>query len=214
VAVLYPNVRGSTGFGKSFVKLDDGMKREDSVKDLGALFDWIGRQRTLDAGRVMVTGGSYGGYMTLAAAVHYSDRLRCAAASVGISDFVTFIENTQAYRRDLRRVEYGDEREPAMREFLRRISPLTNAEKIACPMMIVQGANDPRVPAGEAEQIVSSLRGRGHPVAYLLASDEGHGFAKKPNADFQFYATVQFVREHLLGEGLHKGAVRGPLESH
>ncbi len=185
VAVLYPNVRGSTGFGKTFVALDNGPKREDSVKDIGALLDWIARQPDLDASRVMVTGGSYGGYMTLACAVHYSDRLRCALSVVGISNFISFLTNTEGYRRDLRRVEYG-------------ISPLNNAERIRIPMFIVQGANDPRVPRSESVQMVERIRANGGPVWYLEAKDEGHGFRKKSNADYQFYATVMFIREHLL----------------
>lgn len=201
IAVIYPNVRGSTGFGKTFVSLDNGFKREDSVKDIGALLDFIAKQEDLDASRVCVTGGSYGGYMTLAVATNYPDRIRCGIASVGISNFVTFLENTQAYRRDLRRVEYGDERDPAMREHLTKISPLTNVAKITAPMMIVQGANDPRVPASEAEQIVASLKGRGQEVWYLLGLDEGHGFAKKPNQDYQFYSTIAFLKKHLLGDG-------------
>ncbi len=198
VAILFPNVRGSTGFGKTFVALDNGPKREDSVKDIGALLDWIARQPDLDASRVMVTGGSYGGYMTLACAVHYSDRLRCALSVVGISNFITFLTNTESYRRDLRRVEYGDERDPEMRAVFERISPLNNAERIRIPMFIVQGANDPRVPRGESIQMVERIRANGGPVWYLEAKDEGHGFRKKSNADFQFHATVMFIREHLL----------------
>ena len=198
VAIIFPNVRGSTGYGKTFVALDNGPKREDSVKDIGALLDWIAQQPDLDASRVMVTGGSYGGYMTLACAVHYSDRLRCALDVVGISNFITFLTNTESYRRDLRRVEYGDERDPAMRAIFEQISPLNNAEKIKIPMFIVQGANDPRVPRGEAVQMVERIRKNGGPVWYLEAKDEGHGFRKKSNADFQFYATVMFIREHLL----------------
>lgn len=198
VAILFPNVRGSTGYGKTFVALDNGSKREDSVKDIGALLDWIAQQPDLDASRVMVTGGSYGGYMTLACAVHYSDRLRCALDVVGISNFITFLTNTESYRRDLRRVEYGDERDPEMRAIFERISPANHAAKIKIPMFIVQGANDPRVPRGEAVQMVERIRANGGPVWYLEAKDEGHGFRKKTNADFQFYATVMFIREHLL----------------
>lgn len=198
VAIIYPNVRGSTGFGKTFVALDNGPKREDSVKDIGALLDWIAQHPDLDATRVMVTGGSYGGYMTLAAAVHYSDRLRCALNVVGISNFISFLTNTESYRRDLRRAEYGDERDPGMRAIFERISPLNHAEKITVPMFIVQGANDPRVPRSEAIQMVERIRANGGPVWYLEAKDEGHGFRKKTNADFQFYATVMFIREHLL----------------
>ena len=198
VAILYPNVRGSTGFGKSFAKLDNGRLREDSVKDIGALLDWIRTRPDLDASRVMVTGGSYGGYMTLAAATKFDDRIRGSLSVVGISNFVTFLENTEDYRRDLRRVEYGDERDPAMREFLLGISPMNHAQEISKPLFIVQGRNDPRVPYTESEQMVATVRAKGGPVWYLLADDEGHGFAKKPNQDFQFYATIAFVQSHLL----------------
>jgi dipeptidyl aminopeptidase/acylaminoacyl peptidase len=198
VAILYPNVRGSTGFGKSFAKLDNGRRREDSVKDIGALLDWLRTRPDLDASRVMVTGGSYGGYMTLAAATKYDDRIRSSLSVVGISNFVTFLENTEEYRRDLRRVEYGDERDPAMREFLLGISPLNHAQKISKPLFIVQGKNDPRVPYTESEQMVATVRAKGGAAWYLLAEDEGHGFAKKRNADYQFYATVAFIQNHLL----------------
>ena len=198
VAVIYPNVRGSTGFGKTFARLDNGRLREDSVRDIGALLDWIRTRPDLDASRVMVTGGSYGGYMTLAAATKFDDRIRCSLSVVGISNFVTFLENTEDYRRDLRRVEYGDERDPTMREFLLGISPLNHAAKISKPLFIVQGRNDPRVPWTESEQMVATVRAKGGPVWYLLAEDEGHGFAKKRNQDFQFYATVAFIQAHLL----------------
>ena len=198
IAIVYPNVRGSTGFGKTFSLLDNGEKREDSVKDIGALLDWIATRPDLDADRVMVTGGSYGGYMTLAVAAHYSDRIRCSLDVVGISNFVTFLERTEAYRRDLRRAEYGDERDPKMRELLQRISPLASAAKIGKPIFIVQGRNDPRVPVTESEQMVAQLKRQGTPVWYLVANDEGHGFAKKKNADFQFCATVAFVQRFLL----------------
>jgi dipeptidyl aminopeptidase/acylaminoacyl peptidase len=200
VAVIYPNVRGSTGFGKTFVGLDNGMKREDSVKDIGALLDWIATRPGLDAARVMVTGGSYGGYMTLAAATHYSARLRAAVDVVGISNFNTFLKNTESYRRDLRRAEYGDEQDPKMAAFFDRIAPLNNAQKIAIPLFVIQGGNDPRVPLSEADQMVERAQQNGKPVWYLMAKDEGHGFAKKSNADFQFYATVMFVRRYLLDE--------------
>ena len=199
VAVIYPNVRGSTGYGKEFVKLDNGMKREDSVRDIGALLDWIGQRPELDASRVMVTGGSYGGYMTLAVATNYNDRICCALDVVGISNFNTFLKNTESYRRDLRRVEYGDERDPQMAAFFERIAPLNNAGKISRPLFVVQGANDPRVPYTEAEQIVARVKQNGKPVWYLKAKDEGHGFRKKNNVDFQFYATVEFIRRYLLG---------------
>jgi dipeptidyl aminopeptidase/acylaminoacyl peptidase len=198
VAILFPNVRGSSGYGKTFLTLDNGFKREDSVKDIGAFLDWVAKDAGLDAERIAVMGGSYGGYMTLASLVQFSDRLRCGVDVVGISSFVTFLKNTQDYRRDLRRVEYGDERDPAMAEHLQRISPLTNVDKIRKPLFVVQGQNDPRVPVTEAEQMVKAIRDHGGVVWYLMAKDEGHGFGKKRNVDFQFLSTIQFLREHLL----------------
>jgi dipeptidyl aminopeptidase/acylaminoacyl peptidase len=198
VAIVYPNVRGSAGYGKTFLTLDNGFKREDSVRDIGAILDWIARDPGLDRARVGVIGGSYGGYMVLASMTHFIDRLRCGIDVVGISNFLTFLKNTQDYRRDLRRVEYGDERDAQMAEHLRHISPLTNARKITKPLFVVQGQNDPRVPVTESEQMVKAIRGSGGQVWYLMAKDEGHGFQKKKNADFQFLATIQFVREFLL----------------
>ena len=198
IAVITPNVRGSDGYGKSYLKLDNGFLREDSVKDIGALLDWIATQPDLDASRVVVAGGSYGGYMTLASMTHYNDRLRAGIDVVGISNFVTFLTNTQDYRRDLRRVEYGDERIPEMRAFQENIAPLNNAAKITKPMFIVQGMNDPRVPYTEAEQMVARIRANGGEVWYLAARDEGHGFRKKGNRDFQAAATVEFLKKTLL----------------
>ena len=198
VAIVQPNVRGSAGYGKTFLAMDNGFKREDSVKDLGSLLDWIAAQPDLDASRVIVYGGSYGGYMSLAASVHFADRIAGAIDVVGISNFVTFLNNTESYRRDLRRVEYGDERDPAMREFLERISPLNNASRITKPLFVVQGKNDPRVPYTEAEQIVDRVRSNGGVVWYLRAENEGHGFRRKENADFQFYAMVRFLQQTVL----------------
>jgi dipeptidyl aminopeptidase/acylaminoacyl peptidase len=198
VAIIYPNVRGSTGYGKTFVTLDNGLKRMDSVRDIGTLLDWIKTRPDLDADRIMVTGGSYGGFMTLAVATSYNERIRCALDVVGISNFVTFLQNTEAYRRDLRRVEYGDERDPEMRAYLEKTAPLNNAQKITKPLFVVQGYNDPRVPRTESEQMVATVRKNGSPVWYLMAKDEGHGFAKKKNQDFLFYASVRFIQEYLL----------------
>lgn len=198
MALIQPNVRGSSGYGKSFLAMDNGFKREDSVKDIGALLDWIATQPDLDASRVLVTGGSYGGYMTLAVATNYADRIAGAIDVVGISHFVTFLNNTESYRRDLRRVEYGDERDPAMKAHLEKISPLTNAARIKKPLFVIQGKNDPRVPYTEAEQIVETVRKGGTPVWYLRAENEGHGFQKKDNQDFQFYATVLFMQQTVL----------------
>ena len=198
VAVLVPNVRGSAGYGKSYLLLDNGMKRKDSVKDIGSLLDWIARQPELDAKRVGVTGGSYGGYMVLASLVDYSDRIAAGIDIVGISDFVTFLKATESYRRDLRRAEYGDERDPAMHAFLTGIAPVRNAARIQRPLFVAQGANDPRVPASEARQIVDAVRGNGQDVWYLLFKDEGHGFQKKPNIDYFDAASVLFWQQHLL----------------
>jgi dipeptidyl aminopeptidase/acylaminoacyl peptidase len=198
IAVIQPNVRGSSGYGKTFLSLDDGVRREDSVKDIGALLDWIAAQPNLDARRVAVSGGSYGGYMSLAVATRYDDRIAGSIDVVGISNFLTFLKNTESYRRDLRRVEYGDERDPAMNAHLLKISPLTNAGNITKPLFVVQGKNDPRVPFTEAEQVVARVRANGSTVWYLRAENEGHGFARKENADFQFYATVMFLRSTLL----------------
>jgi dipeptidyl aminopeptidase/acylaminoacyl peptidase len=198
VTMIQPNVRGSSGFGKTFLTLDNGMKREDSVKDIGALFDWIATQPDLDASKVIVMGGSYGGYMSLAVSTNYADRIAGAIDVVGISNFVTFLETTESYRRDLRRVEYGDEREPKMREFLISISPLTNAHKIKKPLFVIQGKNDPRVPVTEAEQIVAKARANKSPVWYLRGENEGHGFARRENAEFQMAAMVKFLQETVL----------------
>ncbi|MDQ3804579.1 MAG: prolyl oligopeptidase family serine peptidase [Acidobacteriota bacterium] len=198
VAIIYPNVRGSSGYGKTFLRLDNGFKREDTYKDIGALLDWVASEPRLDKGRVMVTGGSYGGHMSFAVATLYNDRIAATLPVVGISNLVSFLERTEAYRRDLRRAEYGDERDPKMREFMTRIAPLNNASKITKPIFIVQGGNDPRVPLNEAEQMVATVRKNNTPVWYLMAKDEGHGFNKKRNQDFQFYATIMFVREYLL----------------
>ena len=197
-AMVFPNVRGSEGYGKTFLKLDNGFKREDSYKDISALLDWLPSRSELDPARVMVTGGSYGGFMTLQVSWNYADRIRCSLDVVGMSNLVTFLKNTESYRRDLRRVEYGDERDLKMAEFMEKIAALNNADKIKKPLFVVAGANDPRVPKTEAEQIVATLKKQGTPVWFLMAKDEGHGFAKKKNADFQFYATVQFIREFLL----------------
>ncbi|HET9210469.1 MAG TPA: prolyl oligopeptidase family serine peptidase [Thermoanaerobaculia bacterium] len=200
VAIVYPNVRGSAGYGKSYLKLDNGRLREDSVKDIGALLDWIATQPDLDPKRVMVAGGSYGGYMSLAVMTHYSDRLACGWDTVGISNFVTFLEHTQGYRQDLRRAEYGDERDPGMRAFLEGIAPVNHAKQITRPLLVSQGANDPRVPLAESDQIAAAVKSNGVPVWYLVAKDEGHGFGKKTNTDYQRAVLFEFVRRYLIGE--------------
>jgi dipeptidyl aminopeptidase/acylaminoacyl peptidase len=198
VAMIYPNVRGSTGYGKSFQKLDNGFLREGSYKDIGSLLDWIQTQPDLDASRVMITGGSYGGFMTLAIATTYNDRICCSVDIVGPSNLVTFLQHTSGYRKDLRRVEYGDERDPKMHDFLEQIAPANKAKNITKPLFVIAGQNDPRVPASESAQMVQVVRQNGTPVWWLLGKDEGHGFGKKKNRDYQFYATIVFVKQYLL----------------
>jgi len=194
-AVIAPNVRGSSGYGKTFLKLDNGVLREDAVKDIGSLLVWVGVQPMLDRERIVVMGGSYGGYMTLASLVSYSDRLRGGVDVVGISNFNTFLNNTSAYRQDLRRQEYGDERDPKMRAFFSRISPFNNSTSIRRPLLVVQGLNDPRVPASESEQMVARVRANGGEAWYLAAKDEGHGFRKKSNRDFYLETVAAFLEK-------------------
>ncbi len=198
VAKIYPNIRGSSGYGKTFLNLDNGLKREDAAKDVSALLDWIKAQPFLDGERVMITGASYGGYIALSVATNYSDRISAVQAIVGPSNLVTFLENTEGWRRDVRRAEYGDERDPKMRSYFESTAPLHNAQKIKKPLFIVQGQNDPRVKTSEAEQMISAVRKNGTPVWYLLAKGEGHDFTNQQNIDFQFYATVRFIQEYLL----------------
>ncbi|MEC8929223.1 MAG: S9 family peptidase [Verrucomicrobiota bacterium] len=201
IVLVRPNVRGSRGYGKRFLKLDNGYQREGAVDDVTeAVYKWIARRPGLDAGRVAVMGGSYGGYLTLAVMARMNNFIRCGVDRVGISNFVTFLKNTRGYRQNLRRAEYGDERDPRMRAFLERISPMSNLKGITRPLLVTQGANDPRVPASESEQLVKALRARKVPVTYLLAADEGHGFRKQGNREFEFLATVAFIRRHLLGD--------------
>jgi dipeptidyl aminopeptidase/acylaminoacyl peptidase len=200
VAIVYPNVRGSTGYGKEFTKLDNGFHRDDTYKDIGALLDWIGTQPDLDPARIMIYGGSYGGHMTWATAAFYNDKIRCAMPIVGMSNLVTFLEHTEAYRRDLRRVEYGDERNPAMRAYLERIAPMNHLDAMHKPIFAVVGKNDPRVPWTESRQILDKLNAQGTPTWFMMANDEGHGYAKKKNQDLLFDAETLFIRKYLLDQ--------------
>jgi dipeptidyl aminopeptidase/acylaminoacyl peptidase len=195
LAVIVPNVRGSSGYGKTYVSLDNGLNRKKSVEDIGALLDWTEAQADLDAGKVMVHGGSYGGYMVLASMIDYADRLAGAVDIVGISDFRTFLENTEGYRVDLRRAEYGDERDPEIAAFFEAISPLGNAAKITKPMLVIQGFNDPRVPYTEAEQILAALKQNGVEAWFMMAMDEGHGFRKQANREAQRVAETLFLQD-------------------
>jgi dipeptidyl aminopeptidase/acylaminoacyl peptidase len=192
-AVVAPNVRGSSGYGKTYLSLDNGVLREDAVKDVGALLVWLGLQSAFDVKHVVVSGADYGGYLALAALINYGDRLRGGVDLAGITDFVSFLSTSAPYRQDQRRAEYGDERDPDIRTFLKRISPLTNAERIARPLLVVQGRNDPRVPIGDAEQMINRVRSRGGVVWYLQATDEGHVFKKKQNRDAYYRTFAEFL---------------------
>lgn len=197
LAVVVPNVRGSSGYGKTYVSLDNGLNRKRSVEDIGALLDWIAGQPDLDASKVIVYGGSYGGYMVLASMIDYGDRLAGGIDIVGISDFKTFLENTEGYRADLRRAEYGDERDPVIAAFFDEISPLRNASKITKPLFVIQGFNDPRVPYTEAEQILEAVKANGVTAWFMMAMDEGHGFRRKSNRQAQREAETLFLQEVL-----------------
>ena len=199
--VILPNVRGSTGYGKRYADLDNAEKREDSVKDIGALLDWIAKQPNLDTNRVAVYGQSYGGYMSLAVSTHYADRLVGSVERYGISDFASFLKNTEAYRRDNRRAEYGDERDAKMQAVFKRIAPLANVAKITKPMLVMQGANDPRVPKSESDQVVAGIRANGVETWYVVFADEGHGFLKKPNNDLRREVETVFLRKLFSNRG-------------
>jgi dipeptidyl aminopeptidase/acylaminoacyl peptidase len=197
VAVVAPNLRGSAGYGKSYLALDNGMLRDDVVKDLGALIVWVDTQSAFDAKRVVVAGDSYGGYLALAGLVNFGDRLRGGVDLAGMSDFISFLSTTAPYRQNVRRMEYGDERDPDVRAYLRRISPLTNADRISRPLLVVHGKNDSRVPLSESEQLVNRLRGRGGEVWYLQATDEGHGFVKQQNRDAYYRTFALFLKSQI-----------------
>ncbi|NNM76543.1 S9 family peptidase [Sphingomonas sp. ID1715] len=211
--VILPNVRGSDGYGRRYLNLDNAEKREDSVKDIGALLDWVARQPDLDPAKVAVYGQSYGGYMSLAVMTHYSDRLVGGVERYGISNWTSFLQNTEAYRRDNRRAEYGDERDPKMQKVFARISPIANVARITKPMLVMQGANDPRVPQSESDQVVAKLRAQGNETWYVLFADEGHGFLKKPNNDLRREVETVFLRK-LFGEAGPVGAPAQPSASH
>jgi dipeptidyl aminopeptidase/acylaminoacyl peptidase len=206
VAVLAPNVRGSDGYGKAYLALDDGPRREGALADIGATLDFVAARPDLDASRLAVYGGSYGGYMVLASLAFFGERVKAAVDVVGISSIPTFLRSTAEYRRDLRRVEYGDERDPEVLAVLERISPLHHVEKLRAPLFVIQGKNDPRVPQSEAEQIVKAVQEKGKEVWYLLALDEGHGFQKKENRDTMTAAVALFLERQLLGGGAAAGA--------
>ncbi len=198
IAIIYPNSRGSSGFGRSFEELDNGLLRENAVKDIGALLDWIALQPGLDKNRVMIAGPSYGGFVALAAAIAYGDRLRGVNPAFGITDFPSFLESTEISRQANRNAEYGDPAVPEMRAFLTRISPLTNVAKLKTPVFIAAGARDTRVPVAQAEALVKALKANGTPVWYVRFEDAGHQQLTAPTNDFSIYTWVMFVRKFIL----------------
>lgn len=200
VAVVAPNVRGSTGYGRSFEQLDNSRKRDDGIRDVGALLDWIADQDELDEVRVAVYGGSYGGYMSLSSMMHYNDRLSGGVETSGISNLATFLENTAIWRRDLRRREYGDERNPEMRAWLEERAPVNHSDKFTKPMFIIHGRNDTRVPVTEALQMYDGVRAQGGNPWLIIANDEGHGFKRKSNSDFTDAAVALFFQTLFKGE--------------
>lgn len=198
IAVIVPNIRGSNGYGKTYMKADDILKRENAVKDVRVLLDWIAEQPDLDKNKVAVFGESYGGFMALSALASNSERIRCGIDVVGISNIVTYLEKTRDYRRDLRRSEFGDERNSEIRDYLLKISPVNNAQKINSPLFIVQGYNDPRVNFEESEKMLESLKKQKKAVWYLGAKNEGHGFHKSENIALQKNAEIAFLKKYLL----------------
>jgi dipeptidyl aminopeptidase/acylaminoacyl peptidase len=200
IALIAPNVRGSSGYGQAYEKLDNGRNREDAVRDVGALIDWIATQPDLDASRVAVRGGSYGGYLALASLMKYGDRLRGAIDLAGISHFETFLEDAPALAIEGWRDEYGDERDPATLRFFRAISPLAHADRIKKPLLVLHGENDPRVKVGEADRIVAAVRDGGGPVWYIRFEGEGHQFERREHSLYQQHAQILFLSRYLLPE--------------
>ena len=200
IAVIYPNYRGSTGYGKTYTKLDNGYKRKDAVRDIKGLLDWVSTQPELDNSRIAVMGGSYGGYLALSSLIEYPNSLKAGISMVGISDFVSLLQNTKAYRQDIRRQEYGDERDHSMRVYLNSISPLKNAKRIKSPLFVIHGRNDPRVHISESRSIVDAVRGNGQEVWYMVANNEGHGFYRRENREYYYALVADFLRKNLIGE--------------
>jgi dipeptidyl aminopeptidase/acylaminoacyl peptidase len=196
-AIVAPNVRGSSGYGRTYMSLDDGRRRMDSVADLNAVGRWIATADDLNGERMALLGGSYGGFMVLAGLATAPELWAAGVDIVGIANFVTFLENTGSYRRALREAEYGSLEED--REFLESISPTAMVDRIVAPLLVIHGANDPRVPLGEAEQIVEQMRSRGRTVELLVFDDEGHGIVKLANRKIAYRRAVEFLDEHLRG---------------
>jgi dipeptidyl aminopeptidase/acylaminoacyl peptidase len=198
IAVIYPNIRGSSGFGRAFEELDNGRLRENAIRDIGALLDWIAAEPGLDESRVMIAGASYGGYVTLASAIAYGDRLRGANPAFAITDFPSFLDSTELSRQANRNAEYGDPSDPEMRAFLTRISPLANVARLKIPVFIAAGAKDTRVPVSQAEMLVAALKAHGTPVWYVRFENAGHLQLTAATSDFSIYTWAMFVRQYLL----------------
>lgn len=197
-AILEPNVRGSAGFGRSYLALDNVQKRMDSVKDIEYAAKWLSARKDIDKTKIVLYGGSYGGFMVLSGLTTYPDLFAAGIDVVGISNFVSFLENTGKYRKALREAEYGSL--ATDREFLQSISPLNQVDKIKAPLFVIQGANDPRVPQSEADQMVEAIRARGGVVEYLLFEDEGHGLRKTENKLEAYSKVVEFLNQHVKGQ--------------
>jgi dipeptidyl aminopeptidase/acylaminoacyl peptidase len=195
IGVFAPNVRGSSGFGKNFVNLDNGDLRFNSIKDIKACVDYLVDNRIADPKRIGITGGSYGGYMTMAGLTEYPDLFAAGVDLFGIVNFMTFFQHTQPWMAAISKVEYGDP--DTQKEMLDRLSPIYKLDRIKAATMVQHGANDTNVPVIEAEQIVKSLKDRGVPVEYILFPDEGHGWRKTPNRIRSTVEMVRFFKEHL-----------------
>ena len=193
-ALFEPNVRGSTGYGRAYTHLDDVENRMDSVRDIDCAVDWLTDHEAVDPDRIVAKGGSYGGFMVLAAITEYPDLWAAAVDFVGIADFQTFLENTGEWRREHRAAEYGSLDDP---ELLERISPIHKVDRINCPLFIQHGANDPRVPVGEAEQIAEAVEARGVPVETCIFEDEGHHTTDRDNLIEEFERIAAFLEEHV-----------------
>jgi dipeptidyl aminopeptidase/acylaminoacyl peptidase len=198
VAIIYPNVRGSSGFGREFSQLDDGKARDGAVKDIGALLDWIAAHPEFDKGRVVLNGVSYGGWLSLEAGIFYNDRIRAVIEGAGITDLVTFLEQTDGPRQENRRREYGDERDPAMREYLKSISPITRVAELKKPTLILQAGKDARVPATQGQELLKALKANNAPVWYLEWTEANHDNLAQLGGDFVLQSWIMFLKTFVL----------------
>jgi dipeptidyl aminopeptidase/acylaminoacyl peptidase len=200
IAIVYPNVRGSAGFGRKFQQMDDGRGREGAIRDIGALLDWMATRQDLDRNRVMLTGASYGGWLALEAGIHYNDRIRGIIAGAAITDFSTYLETTDAARQENRRQEFGDERDPQMREFLTSISPVTRAADLKKPTFILHPAKDIRVPINQARQLLEALKKNNATVWYAEFADATHDRFPNTaaNGSWMLNAWIVFIQNYLL----------------